>query len=200
MADFAARNREGAGESCLRLYGVPRPLLPARARLRRVHVEQARAVEGEERIEVDEAGQPIRRAVGDAGHHRAAVAVPEQHHVAQLLVEEDVHHVPDVGVQADLRRGQVGALPQPGQAQRVDLVPRRLQRRSAILVRCATRRLRTRPEDCRLTRKGRGAEDRPAQVGRRAAGGAPKPPLFGSRCSDAARPDTPDRFARSVRA
>ena len=50
------------------------------------------------------------------------VAVADQDDVVQVLSLDQVDDVGDVGVQVDLGRGLVGAVPQPGERHRVDLV------------------------------------------------------------------------------
>jgi hypothetical protein len=111
----------------------PGAFLPARALLRGERVERALAVAGQQGVEVDEPGEQGRRAVGDGGHHHAAVAVPEQHRLVQVLVLQHIHHVLDVGLKVEVGTRQVAALAQAGQGQRVDLVPRPLQRQPHLL-------------------------------------------------------------------
>ena len=56
----------------------------------------------------------VARRAGD--HHRAGVAVPDQHDIVQVLVADQVEHVGDVRLQAGVPPGQVRPLPHPGQA------------------------------------------------------------------------------------
>jgi hypothetical protein len=90
---------------------------------------QRLAVHRGRRVEVDEVADAVRRPIGDAGDHHAAVAVADQDHVPQVLVVEHRHHVPDVGVEVDLRAQQVRPLPQSGQRRGEHLVTRRPQPR-----------------------------------------------------------------------
>ena len=54
-------------------------------------------------VEVDDLADPVGGAVGDTGDHHAAVAVADEDHVVQVLVEQQVHDVVDVGVEVDRR-------------------------------------------------------------------------------------------------
>jgi hypothetical protein len=49
--------------------------------------------------------------------------VPEEHHVVEVLVADAPHHVVDVAVEVDPGTGEVGALAEAGEGDRVDLVP-----------------------------------------------------------------------------
>jgi hypothetical protein len=61
-------------------------------------VDQRLAVLGHERVEVDQVADPIARAVGDAGCDHPAVAVPDQHEVAQLLALDYAQDILDMGL------------------------------------------------------------------------------------------------------
>src|SRR5690606_33620091 len=69
----------------------------------------------------------VLQALGDAVHHpgdhHAAVAVTGEHHVVQVLEQDQVHHVLDVGVQVDLGTVEVLALAQAGERGAVHGVP-----------------------------------------------------------------------------
>jgi hypothetical protein len=54
--------------------------------------------------------------------------VADQHHVVQVLEAQQVDHVGDVDLEIGVGPGQVGALTQPGQAQRVHVVAMCAQR------------------------------------------------------------------------
>ena len=59
-------------------------------------------------------------AVHDAGDDHAAVAVAGEHDVVQVLEEDQVHHVVDVGLQVDVGAVEVHALAEAGERGAVD--------------------------------------------------------------------------------
>ncbi len=89
--------------------------------------ERRLAVEGHERVEVDELGHAVRHLVESAGDHHAAVGVPEEDDVAVVLVQQVVHDVLDVSAQPDLGAREVGPLAEPGQARGEALVAGRME-------------------------------------------------------------------------
>ena len=54
-----------------------------------------------------------RRAVGDAGDDHAAVAVADEHDVAQVLELEHAEHVLDVRLEVDAGRARCARSPRP---------------------------------------------------------------------------------------
>ena len=60
--------------------------------------------------------------VDDARDHHAAVAVAGEHHVVQVLEQDQVHHVVDVGLQIDVGAVEVHALAEAGEGGAVDRV------------------------------------------------------------------------------
>jgi 2-keto-4-pentenoate hydratase/2-oxohepta-3-ene-1,7-dioic acid hydratase in catechol pathway len=80
------------------------------------------AVTGHERVEVDQVPDPVTDVLQRPGDHEPAVGEAEQDDVAQVLVPDGVDHVGDVGGQADLGTGEVGALTDAGQARCEDLM------------------------------------------------------------------------------
>lgn len=66
-------------------------------------------------------------AVGDAGDDHPAIAVAHQDHVAQVLVFDDVDDILDVGREANLRVGEMGALAHADQGRRENLLAGVLQ-------------------------------------------------------------------------
>jgi hypothetical protein len=54
-------------------------------------------------VQVDQLLEPFGDTVGDAGDHVAAVAVPDQDDVVEVLVEQHVDDILDVGVERDIR-------------------------------------------------------------------------------------------------
>jgi hypothetical protein len=63
----------------------------------------------DEGVKVDELGQGVRRAIGNAGDDAPAVTVANKDDVAQVLVEQDVDHVLDVGLEVDTSVTEVGS-------------------------------------------------------------------------------------------
>jgi hypothetical protein len=56
----------------------------------------------------------LARAIGDAGRHHPAVAVPDQHDFAQILHLQHADDVGNVSVEIDRRSGEMGTLAQAG--------------------------------------------------------------------------------------
>src|SRR4029079_12301974 len=79
------------------------------------------------RVEVDELADPVARAVGDTGDHHAAVAVPDEDHVAQVFELQQRDDVADVEVEVDVGAHEVRAFAETGERRRVDIVTRRDQ-------------------------------------------------------------------------
>jgi hypothetical protein len=64
--------------------------------------------------------------------------VAHHHGIVKVLELQQVHHVGDVGVEVDLRAGQVGAVAETGEADWIGVVPGRTQHRRDTLPRpCA---------------------------------------------------------------
>ena len=120
--------REGGREAPAVPEGA-RPLPPAGRHLRPEQLRQGLPVLGDEGVDVDQAGQALRHALGHPGDDGAPVAVPDQEDVLEVLVDEDVHDVLDVGVQPDRRRGEVDPLAEAGEAHPEHLVPGLLEQR-----------------------------------------------------------------------
>ena len=59
------------------------------------------------RVEVDEPAHAVGGPVGDARDHHAAVAVPHEDHVGEVLVVQEVDDVGDVEVEIDVPIQQV---------------------------------------------------------------------------------------------
>ena len=70
---------------------------------------------------------PVGGPIGHPGDDHAAVAVPDEDHVAQILVVQHGDDVVDVQVEVDVGAQQVRPFTQAGQGRRVHLVPRRPQ-------------------------------------------------------------------------
>ena len=91
----------------------PSPLFDKFLHPRPVHlvqIEQRLSVVGHKGIDIDQLLDLVARTVGDAGGDHAAIAVADQHDVAQILVLDDVQHVLDMRIQIDRRVGQMRAL------------------------------------------------------------------------------------------
>ena len=76
-------------------------------------------------VDVDQPPDLGAERVRGAGDRHSAVAVPDQHRVPALLGTHGGHHVGDMRPQRDLRGHLVRPLPQPGQRDRHDPMPRR---------------------------------------------------------------------------
>src|SRR5262245_33467441 len=85
---------------------------------------------GHEPVEIEEASDPLRRAVDDAGDDRAAVAVACEHDRGQLLGLEHRDDVGDMSVEVGLRPAEMTPFAEPGQGWPIDLVS---ERRQAII-------------------------------------------------------------------
>jgi hypothetical protein len=71
---------------------------------------------------------PVADVLQRAGDHKPPVRETEEHDAAKVLVQDGVGDIGDVGRQADLGTGEVGALTDSGQARRENLVARRPER------------------------------------------------------------------------
>ena len=76
----------------------------------RQEVDEGLAVFRDEGVEIYDLRNALRRAIGDTGRDHAAIAVAEQHDIAQLLAFEDANHVVDVGFEVVFRTRQMRAL------------------------------------------------------------------------------------------
>ena len=103
------------------------------AGLRRLQVEQALAVPRHEGVEIDQLRDALARPVGDAGRHHAAIAVPDQHDIAQVLHLEHADDIGDVGVEIDRRAGEMRALAEAGIGRRPQLMPGGAHQRAHLL-------------------------------------------------------------------
>ena len=101
-------------------------------------LEQAVAVGRHEGIEVDERRDALRHPVGDARHDDATIGVPHQDDVLEVLPQDHVADVGDVGVEIDLHVGEVRPLAQSRQRRRVDLMSGAAQQPGHAPIRPAT--------------------------------------------------------------
>lgn len=69
----------------------------------------------QERLDVDQAADAVAEFVSHSGNDHAAIAVPDQDDVGQLLPDDRVDDVGDVRCETDGRRGQMDAFAEPGQ-------------------------------------------------------------------------------------
>ena len=63
-----------------------------------------------EGVDIDQLPDLVAGAVGDPGRDHAAIAVADQHDVAQILVLDDIQHVLDMRIEIDRWIGQMRAL------------------------------------------------------------------------------------------
>src|SRR5882724_8100406 len=97
-------------------------LAETRGAFRHDVIESALAVLGHEGVEVDQAPDALGTALRRAGHHHPAVAVAEEHHVAQILHLHERYHVLDLNAEIDVGAREVGALAHAGEGRREHLV------------------------------------------------------------------------------
>ena len=105
--------------------------------VRLVEIQQRLAVLRNEGVEIDQLRDAIAGAIGDAGRDHAAIAVAEQHDVAQILELDDVDHILDMGVEIDRRIHQMHALAKSGVGRRDQPMAGRLHQRMHLLPRPA---------------------------------------------------------------
>src|SRR5690606_11023161 len=72
---------------------------------------------------------------GDTGCDHAAIAVPDQHDIAQILELQHAEHVSDMRFEIDIGRGKMRALAKPGIARRINVVTGGAQDRPHLLPR-----------------------------------------------------------------
>ena len=94
-----------------------------RCRADLVQIEQRLAVARHEGVDIDQLLDPVARAVGDAGRDHAAIAVADQHDVAQVFIFDDVEDVLDMGFEIDRRIRQMRALAKTGVGRRDQPMP-----------------------------------------------------------------------------
>ena len=75
-----------------------------------------------EGVDVDKGRNPFRQPVGHAGDHHAGVAVAAQHDVLDLLEQQHIGHVLDMGVEVGPGGSEMRALAEAGQTRREDVV------------------------------------------------------------------------------
>jgi hypothetical protein len=134
LDDLVAEVSAAIPNICGRNRGLSIPSLPARAskaaRAATSNPLQSRShspSRGTDTLEVDEVRQLVGGSFGYSGDHHPGHAVPHQHDVAELLECQHPQHVADMGIQAGLRGGEVGALAQSRQRRRVHVVAGRPQ-------------------------------------------------------------------------
>jgi hypothetical protein len=122
-------------------------------------VEQGLAVARHEGVEVHEPGDPLGGAVGDDGRDHAAVAVADQHHVAQVLEVQHGQDVGDMRLEVELGTCEVAALAEAGVGRREELVTSLAQQRAHLLPGPARRPGAVRHEKSRHRIRLRGCRD-----------------------------------------
>jgi hypothetical protein len=94
--------------------------------LRRDDVQHGLTVLRHESVEVHELPDALRNAIDDASDHDPARAVAHKDDVVEVLVRQEVDHVVDVGIEADLWTSQMDTLAESGQGGRVNGVSSRV--------------------------------------------------------------------------
>ena len=61
-------------------------------------------------VQVHQLGDALGHSVGRACDYDARVAVPQENHFAEILEPDEIDNVCDVGLEVDLRRGEVHPL------------------------------------------------------------------------------------------
>lgn len=74
-------------------------------------------------VQVNDPADPLRAAIGGTQHRVDGVVVADQHQLRRVEVVDQLHHILDVRLQVGARPGQVAALPEAGEGQRVHLRP-----------------------------------------------------------------------------
>ena len=83
-------------------------------------VVEGHAVIGHGGIEEDHVPNPFGDAIHHASDDHATVAVAGQHDVMQILEEDEVHHIVDVGFEIDVGTGEMDAFAEAGEGGAVD--------------------------------------------------------------------------------
>src|SRR5581483_5171592 len=71
-------------------------------------------------------------AVGDASNNNPAIAMADQNHIVEVFENQDVHHVLNVGAEADGWREEVRPLAEPGEGGSEDLMSGCTQQRGHL--------------------------------------------------------------------
>src|SRR5271156_1556995 len=77
-----------------------------------------------EGVEIDERGNFLRHAVGDAADHHAAIGMADQNDIGQIRVVDNADHISNMRVEIDLTAEEVLACADAGQGRSVYFVPR----------------------------------------------------------------------------
>jgi hypothetical protein len=80
------------------------------------------AVFQNERVQVNECADTVGKPVRDAGDHAAGVRMPAESDVGQFFPADEVDHVQNVRFEVDVPCEQMGALPEPRQRGRKNVV------------------------------------------------------------------------------
>src|SRR5436309_4724971 len=88
-----------------------------------MRIDLGEAVGGWRRVQIHQLRQTAWDPVGDAGNDDPAAAVPDQHDVTETLVLDEIHDVGNVGLEVDLRAGQVRPFAQAGERDRIYIMP-----------------------------------------------------------------------------
>ena len=66
-------------------------------------VEKGFAVVGNEGVEIDQRANPVRHPVGDVAHDDTAIGVSDQDDVAQVLPDQEIGDICDMGAEVESR-------------------------------------------------------------------------------------------------
>ena len=94
---------------------------------------KALTVRRHEGVEIDKPGNAIARLIGDTRHRHAAIAVPDQHDIAQIFILDDAKHVLNMGFQVVRGTGQMSPFAQPGVARCEEFMSGRRHERPHLL-------------------------------------------------------------------
>jgi hypothetical protein len=98
-------------------------LIPrGQGRLRSGNVQQRLPVSGCKGVNVEERTNALADFAGYAGNDHSLIGMAAQNGIGDILVLEDTHDVLDMRVQIDRMMRQMGALPDPSQRRRVDIM------------------------------------------------------------------------------
>src|SRR5215212_3088085 len=98
------------------------PLLDVSSDFGRKSLDEGSAIGYRSGVHVHYLRDALGHPVGHTRDHKAGVAVSQEHDVVKILELDQVDHVGDVGIEVDLRRGEVHSLAQAGEGEGVGIV------------------------------------------------------------------------------
>src|SRR6516164_10950177 len=90
----------------------------------RQQAEQGLSVLRHEGVEIDERGNFLRHAIGDAADYHTAIGMADQNDLGQILVLDNADHVLNMCVEIDLTAKEVLARADTGQRRSIDFMSR----------------------------------------------------------------------------